>query len=67
MEYAKKIDLMSTDIYRYLNFDRLPEYTDKAAKAKIVGGRRSDAFLLACPTKGPQLRAFCGLLTIAGI
>jgi hypothetical protein len=26
---------MSKDIYRYLNFDRMPEYTDKAAKAKI--------------------------------
>ncbi len=35
MEYANKIDAMSKDIYRYLNFDRLPEYTDKAAKAKI--------------------------------
>jgi aconitate hydratase 2/2-methylisocitrate dehydratase len=35
MEYASKIDAMSKDIYRYLNFDRMPEYTDKAAKAKI--------------------------------
>jgi aconitate hydratase 2/2-methylisocitrate dehydratase len=35
MEYANKIDAMSKDIYRYLNFDRMPEYTDKAAKAKI--------------------------------
>jgi len=39
MEYAKKIDSMSTDIYRYLNFDRMPEYTDKASKAKIVVGQ----------------------------
>jgi aconitate hydratase 2/2-methylisocitrate dehydratase len=35
MEYANKIDAMSSDIYRYLNFDRMPEYTEKAATAKI--------------------------------
>jgi len=35
MEYANKIDAMSKDIYRYLNFDRMPEYTEKASKAKI--------------------------------
>ena len=39
MEYAKKIDSMSTDIYRYLNFDRMPEYTELASKAKISVGQ----------------------------
>ncbi len=33
MEYASKIDPMADDIYRYLNFDEVPEYTEKAAEA----------------------------------
>ena len=33
MEYATKIDPMADDIYRYLNFDEVPEYTEKAAEA----------------------------------
>ncbi|MCY1174597.1 Aconitate hydratase B [compost metagenome] len=35
MEYAKNIDSMSADIYRYLSFDQIAEYKDAAAKAKI--------------------------------
>jgi aconitate hydratase 2/2-methylisocitrate dehydratase len=35
MEYAKNIDSMSADIYRYLNFDKMGEYVDAAAAAKI--------------------------------
>jgi aconitate hydratase 2/2-methylisocitrate dehydratase len=38
MEYAKKIDTMSADIYRYLSFDRMPAYTERAAKAKVTAG-----------------------------
>ena len=33
MEYASQIDPMADDIYRYLNFDEVPEYTEKAAEA----------------------------------
>ena len=33
MEYATQIDPMADDIYRYLNFDEVPEYTEKAAEA----------------------------------
>ncbi len=39
MVYAKQIDSMSTDIYRYLNFDRMGEYTEPAGKVKIVVGQ----------------------------
>ncbi len=39
MVYAKQIDSMSTDIYRYLNFDRIGEYTEPAGKVKIVVGQ----------------------------
>ncbi|WPP46537.1 bifunctional aconitate hydratase 2/2-methylisocitrate dehydratase [Pseudomonas sp. AN-1] len=35
MEYAKNIDSMAADIYRYLSFDRIAEYRDAAAKAVI--------------------------------
>lgn len=30
MEYMRDIDTKATDVYRYLNFDQLPEFTDKA-------------------------------------
>ena len=36
MEYANKIDSMAGDIYRYLNFDRMAEYTDKANKIDVA-------------------------------
>ena len=39
MVYAKQIDSMSTEIYRYLNFDRIGEYTEPAGKVKIVVGQ----------------------------
>ena len=39
MVYAKQIDSMSTDIYRYLNFDRIGKYTEPAGKVKIVVGQ----------------------------
>ncbi|MDT4783262.1 Aconitate hydratase B [compost metagenome] len=35
MEYAKNIDSMSADIYRYLSFDQIAEYKEAAANAKI--------------------------------
>jgi aconitate hydratase 2/2-methylisocitrate dehydratase len=36
MEYAKKIDSMSADIYRYLNFDKIGEYTEQAGKINVA-------------------------------
>lgn len=35
MEYAADIDSMSADVYRYLNFDQMANYTEAAAKATI--------------------------------
>ena len=34
MEYATKIDTMKGEIFRYLNFDQMPEFTQAAAKGK---------------------------------
>ncbi len=36
MEYANKLDSMSADIYKYLNFDKMDQYTKKAATAVIA-------------------------------
>lgn len=38
MEYANKIDSMSGDVFRYLNFDRMDEFkkAEEEAKAKII-------------------------------
>ena len=36
MEYAKNLNSMSKEIYRYLNFDKMESYTEKAAKAKVA-------------------------------
>lgn len=35
MVYAKDIDSMAADIYRYMNFDKMPEYQEVADKVKI--------------------------------
>lgn len=34
--YAKDIDAMSDEIYRYLNFDQMPEYQEAAAQAQVI-------------------------------
>lgn len=34
MEYASKIDNMGADIYKYLNFDELPDYVESADRGK---------------------------------
>jgi len=39
MEYANKLDSMSADIYKYLNFDKMDEYTRKAATAVIASDK----------------------------
>ncbi len=36
MEYAKTIDSLSGDIYRYLNFDKMDQYTEKASTASVA-------------------------------
>ena len=36
MEYARNIDSMASDIYRYMNFDQIAEYQDKADKASVA-------------------------------
>ena len=36
MEYAKDLNSMSKEIYKYLNFDQMEEYTKKAAEANVA-------------------------------
>ncbi|MFY3956785.1 bifunctional aconitate hydratase 2/2-methylisocitrate dehydratase, partial [Achromobacter xylosoxidans] len=36
MQYAKQIDSMSSDIYRYLSFDKIGEYTEQAGKINVA-------------------------------
>jgi aconitate hydratase 2/2-methylisocitrate dehydratase len=35
MEYASKIDSMGAEVYRYLNFDRMPAFTDAANSVEV--------------------------------
>ncbi|GLZ26650.1 aconitate hydratase B [Stutzerimonas stutzeri] len=35
MVYAKQIDTMAADVYRYLSFDQIAEFRESAAKARI--------------------------------
>jgi aconitate hydratase 2/2-methylisocitrate dehydratase len=39
MAYAKNLDSMSDEIYKYLNFDQMDEYTKKAATAVIASDK----------------------------
>ncbi|WP_372926093.1 bifunctional aconitate hydratase 2/2-methylisocitrate dehydratase [Marinobacter sp.] len=36
MEYAKDLNSMSKEIYKYLNFDQMENYTSKAAEANVA-------------------------------
>ncbi|MFJ1337879.1 bifunctional aconitate hydratase 2/2-methylisocitrate dehydratase [Pseudomonas caricapapayae] len=36
MEYAKNIDSMAADVYRYLSFDQIAEFREAAASARIA-------------------------------
>ncbi|MBJ6137531.1 bifunctional aconitate hydratase 2/2-methylisocitrate dehydratase [Marinobacter litoralis] len=36
MEYAKDLDSMSAEIYKYLNFDQMENYTKKASEATVA-------------------------------
>ncbi|MCB1619851.1 MAG: bifunctional aconitate hydratase 2/2-methylisocitrate dehydratase [Thiothrix sp.] len=36
MQYAGQIDSMAGEIYRYLNFDKMPEYLEAAEKARLA-------------------------------
>jgi aconitate hydratase 2/2-methylisocitrate dehydratase len=35
MKYAAELDHMAGDVYRYLNFDQLPSFTERAKSAKL--------------------------------
>jgi aconitate hydratase 2/2-methylisocitrate dehydratase len=35
MQYAQKLDTMAPQLYRYLNFDQLPSFTEQASKAQL--------------------------------
>lgn len=35
MQYAKDIDSMAADVYRYLSFDQIAEFREAAENAKI--------------------------------
>ena len=35
-EYAGKLDSMSDEVYRYMNFDRMTDYTKKADKIDVA-------------------------------
>ncbi|MEZ5589914.1 MAG: hypothetical protein R3F53_04110 [Gammaproteobacteria bacterium] len=34
MTYARKIDTMAPEIYRYLNFDQMPDFSTAAERGK---------------------------------
>ncbi len=36
MEYATKIDSMAPEVYRYLNFDKIPEFVESAKRGREV-------------------------------
>ena len=36
MEYAGKLDTMSPEIYKYLNFDKMPEYIESANRGREI-------------------------------
>jgi len=36
MEYAKNIDSMAADVYRYLSFDQIAEFREAAASTRIA-------------------------------
>ena len=43
LDYARKIDATAADTYRYLNFDRLPEYVGSAARVEVSEENRAAA------------------------
>jgi len=36
MEYATKIDSMAPEVYRYMNFDKMPEFVESAKRGQEV-------------------------------
>ena len=43
MEYAKNIDSMAADIYRYLSFDQIAEFRDAAERPRSRSSKSDDA------------------------
>ena len=40
MEYASKIDSMSSEIYRYMNFDQIASFQKSAEKGKLIAAQQ---------------------------
>jgi aconitate hydratase 2/2-methylisocitrate dehydratase len=36
MEYAKRIDSSAPEIYKYLNFDKMPDFSESAERGKVI-------------------------------
>jgi aconitate hydratase 2/2-methylisocitrate dehydratase len=40
MEYASKIDSMSDEIYRYMNFDQIESFQKSAEEGKLIAAEQ---------------------------
>jgi aconitate hydratase 2/2-methylisocitrate dehydratase len=40
MDYAEKINSMSSDIYRYMNFDQIASFQQAAEKGKLIAAEQ---------------------------
>ena len=40
MDYAQKINSMSSDIYRYMNFDQIASFQQAAEKGKLIAAEQ---------------------------
>jgi aconitate hydratase 2/2-methylisocitrate dehydratase len=40
MEYATKIDSMSAEVYRYMNFDQIESFHNAAEKGKLIAAQQ---------------------------
>jgi aconitate hydratase 2/2-methylisocitrate dehydratase len=39
-EYATKIDSMSSDVYRYMNFDQIESFQKSAEQGKLIAAQQ---------------------------
>ena len=42
MEFAKNLDSMSEEIYRYMNFDQILEFQESAEEGKLIAAVQVD-------------------------
>jgi len=40
MEYASKIDSMSEEVYRYMNFDQIESFQKSAEQGKLIAAEQ---------------------------